>query len=181
MGILHKEICTFMKISHCILEWKICHKICQKNQNTLYVQYLFSKSCHIWDNVKNYCTAGQATDDNIIWSMCSEYWISKGTDTCSEYNGFANAPQCYIYEYIVCLLSILLHKILPEALSDGMTFVDNACVQWTLLQQHQLHPGLAVTISTHIKGINTKNQIIYLFTYLLTHLTMLSAAQTVHH
>ena len=78
--------------------------------------------------MKNYCTVGQATDDNIIQSMCIECWISKATDTCLEYNGFASAPQCYIYEY-VCLLSILLHKILPEALSDGMTFVDNACVQ----------------------------------------------------
>jgi hypothetical protein len=88
---------------------------------------------------------------------------------------------CYIYEYTVCLLSILLHKILPEALSDVMTFVDNACVQWTLLQQHQLHPELAVTISTHIKGINTENQIIYFFIYLLAYLTMLSAAQTIYH
>ena len=72
---------------------------------------------------------GQATYDNIIWFMCIACWITKATDTCSEYNGFVNAPQSYIYAYIVCLLSIFLHQILPEALSDGMTFVDNACVQ----------------------------------------------------
>jgi hypothetical protein len=44
-----------------------------------------------------------------------------------------------------------------------MTFVDNACVQWTLLQQRQLHPGLAVTIATHINDTHTENRIIYLF------------------
>jgi len=51
--------------------------------------------------VKNYCTAGQATDDNIIWAMGFECCISKTKDTHSEYTGFANAPQCYIYEHIV--------------------------------------------------------------------------------
>ena len=29
----------------------------------------FSKSCRLWDNMEEYCTAGQATDDNIIWRM----------------------------------------------------------------------------------------------------------------
>ena len=57
--------------------------------------------------MKNYCTAEQATDDNIIRSMCIECWISKATDTRSEYNGFVNAPQCYIYEYIVSSFYII--------------------------------------------------------------------------
>jgi len=147
------------------------HKICWKNQNTYCMFYtLFWKSCHVWDNVKKYCTVGQATNDNIIRSMCIECWITKATDTSTEYNGFANAPKCYIYEYIDCLISTLWHKILPEALSDGMTFADNACGQWTLLQQHQLHPGLAATKSTHITRINTENWIIYLFIYLFIYL-----------
>jgi hypothetical protein len=30
-------------------------------------------------------TAGQATDDNIIWGMRFAYWITKATDTYSEY------------------------------------------------------------------------------------------------
>jgi len=34
---------------------------------------------------KNYCTAGQATDENIIRPMCIAFWINKDTNTHSEY------------------------------------------------------------------------------------------------
>jgi hypothetical protein len=35
--------------------------------------------------VEKYCTAGQATDDNIIRRMHFACWITKATDTHSEY------------------------------------------------------------------------------------------------
>ena len=57
------------------------------------------KSCHLWDNVEEYCTAKQATDYNIIccvclaWSYhtpeaattvfnCSWGWTQKASETC---------------------------------------------------------------------------------------------------
>ena len=50
-----------------------------------------------------YCTAGQATDDNIIMRMPTAWWVTKTTNTHSEYevltalfygkNGYENAPQ----------------------------------------------------------------------------------------
>jgi hypothetical protein len=43
------------------------------------------KSCRLWDNVEKYGTAGQATDDNIIRRMRFACWITKATDTYSEY------------------------------------------------------------------------------------------------
>jgi len=30
----------------------------------------FRKSCRLWDNVEKYCTAGQATDDNMAHAHC---------------------------------------------------------------------------------------------------------------
>jgi hypothetical protein len=66
----------------------------------------FRKLCSLWDNVEKYCTAGQATDDNTIRRLRIVCWITKATDTHSEYviltafpanNGYANAPQCYVY------------------------------------------------------------------------------------
>ena len=30
----------------------------------------FLKSCRLWDNVENYCTAGQAADDNMAHAHC---------------------------------------------------------------------------------------------------------------
>jgi hypothetical protein len=46
--------------------------------------FFFLKSCHLWDNVKKYGTARQATDDNIIWRMRFACWINKAADTYSE-------------------------------------------------------------------------------------------------
>jgi hypothetical protein len=35
--------------------------------------------------MEKYCRAGCATDDNIIWHMCIGCWITKATNTHSEY------------------------------------------------------------------------------------------------
>jgi hypothetical protein len=45
----------------------------------------FRKSCRLWDNVEKYGRAGQATDDNIIRRMRFACWITKATNTYSEY------------------------------------------------------------------------------------------------
>jgi hypothetical protein len=42
-------------------------------------------SCRLLDNVEKYGRARQATDDNIIRHMRFAWWISKATDTHSEY------------------------------------------------------------------------------------------------
>jgi hypothetical protein len=47
--------------------------------------FFFRKSFRLRNNVEKYCTAGQATDDNIIWRMCIACWVPKATDTHSEY------------------------------------------------------------------------------------------------
>jgi len=52
--------------------------------------------------MEKYCTARQTTDDNTTRRMSIACWITKATDTQSEYviltafpanNGYANAPQ----------------------------------------------------------------------------------------
>jgi hypothetical protein len=45
----------------------------------------FQKSCRLWDNVRKYGTARQATDYNITQRMRFACWITKATDTHSEY------------------------------------------------------------------------------------------------
>jgi len=64
--------------------------------------FFFLKSCRLWDKVETYGTAGQATGDNIIRRMRFPYWITKASDTHSEYvtlaaffpndHVFANTP-----------------------------------------------------------------------------------------
>ena len=46
---------------------------------------VFRKSWHLWDNVQKYCTAGQTTDDSIIWSMWIVWWIPRAKNQRSEY------------------------------------------------------------------------------------------------
>jgi len=63
--------------------------------------------------MEKYGKAGQATGVNIIRRMRAACCISKVTDTYSEYvtliafhgnNGYADAPHCYVYTYIACLV-----------------------------------------------------------------------------
>jgi hypothetical protein len=43
--------------------------------------------------MKKYGTARQATDDNIIWCMHFACWVTKATDTHSEYIILIAFPQ----------------------------------------------------------------------------------------
>jgi hypothetical protein len=46
---------------------------------------LSRKSCRLWDNVEKYGRARQATDDSIVRRMRFACWITKATDTHSEF------------------------------------------------------------------------------------------------
>ena len=62
--------------------------------------------------MEKYCTAMQATDDDIIWRMCVAFWLPKATKTHAEQvilfascnNGYTNAPQCYVIRTLPLLL-----------------------------------------------------------------------------
>ena len=68
------------------------------------------KPWHLWDNVEKYCTAGQATEDNIIWRMRIACWITEATNThwvsiilivFHNNSGNANAPLYYFLNIYV--------------------------------------------------------------------------------
>jgi hypothetical protein len=69
------------------LEWemfgtKVVEKI--KTQILCSITF-FRKSCRLRYNVEKYGRARQATDDNITRFMCIACWITKATNTHSEY------------------------------------------------------------------------------------------------
>jgi hypothetical protein len=85
---IHEDLDTFVLI----FRWNILRirniseKVVEKiKTHMLYPITFFRKSCRLWDNVEKYDTAGQGTDDNIIRRMRFACWISKATDTHSEY------------------------------------------------------------------------------------------------
>ena len=88
-GTLRADLHTFMIIYRWILlrMRNISDKFVEKTKtHILCLIFFLRKSCLLWDNVKKkYCRAGQATGDNIIRHMSIAYWITKATDTQSEY------------------------------------------------------------------------------------------------
>ena len=64
------------------LEWTISDKVVEKIKSRIVYSITFSlKSCCLWDNVKNYVTARQATYDNVTWPMRFACWITEAADT----------------------------------------------------------------------------------------------------
>jgi hypothetical protein len=92
-------------LSQFFLEWEMFQLKLLEKINTQFLFNFFRRSCHLWDTMVKYGTAGQATDDNIIGHLCIACWITKATNSHWEYviliafhynNGWTNAPQYYI-------------------------------------------------------------------------------------
>jgi hypothetical protein len=83
-----EDLCTYMIISRWILllMWNVSEKSCRENQNAVFVfsNFLFRKSCRLWNKVEKYGRARLATDDNIIRHVRFACWITKAADTHSE-------------------------------------------------------------------------------------------------
>jgi len=64
----------------------VSDKSCRGNQNTRFVFNNFTENRAVYEIMwKKYCTAGQATDDDIKRRLRLACWITKATDTYSEY------------------------------------------------------------------------------------------------
>jgi len=58
-------------LAHFFLERKVSDQHCWETQNTHFMfNFVFSKSCRLWENVDKYCKVGQATDDNMAYVLC---------------------------------------------------------------------------------------------------------------
>ena len=77
----------------------------------------FRKSCHLWDNVGKYCSAGQATDDDIAHAHCVvdtkghkgyKHTLRICNTFCfSHYNnGCTNVSQWYLTRTLHVLLTL---------------------------------------------------------------------------
>jgi hypothetical protein len=82
------------------------------------------KLCRLWDNVKKYCRAGQATDGSIIRRMRIDCWITKATNRHSEYVILVAFPRqkwfreraAMLHIYVLCLSCLLqLHLVASDA------------------------------------------------------------------
>ena len=87
-GTVHADLCTFVIISGSILRTmrnasdKVVEEI---KTHILYSITLFPKILTFMRMWEKYGTARQDTDDNIIRRMRFAWWITKATDTHTEY------------------------------------------------------------------------------------------------
>ena len=92
----------------------VSDKTCRENQNThfMFNNFYFSENRAVYEIMwKKYCTARQSTDDNTIRRMRIACWITKATDTHSEYviliafqrqQWWRERTSIYVCTYIAC-------------------------------------------------------------------------------
>jgi hypothetical protein len=58
-------------LTELFLEWDLLQiKVVEQIKSTFYIEQLLSRrSCCLWDNVENYCRAGQAVDENMALAL----------------------------------------------------------------------------------------------------------------
>jgi len=131
MGTLHEDQCTFLILSHLVLtRMRSVSDKHRENQNTHIMSSNFffplQKSYSLWDSVKKYCRARQATVAYITHVLCmldnSGY---KHTLTiyviCIAfplYSGSTNAPECYIVRTLPVLFKNENRLFWTEGLSE---------------------------------------------------------------
>jgi len=112
---LHKDLCAFMILFRALLlrVRNILDRIYRENHKHI--------SCNIFlsDNRARYgimwknMIEPDRRHDGIIRLMRIAFWLTRDTDTHSEYvillfagnNGYSNAPQCCVYTYFACVVS----------------------------------------------------------------------------
>ena len=100
-GTARGDVCTYMIISRLILRrmWNVLDKIVEEIKTYLCSINFIQKSYRLCENMDKYGRKRAVTDNNIIWRMHIAWWITKASDTHSEY---------------VILIAILLQQWLHE-------------------------------------------------------------------
>jgi len=131
-GTLHEDQCTFFISLLFLLRMRnVFTTVVEKIETHFVFSNPPRKFCCLWDNVENIAEPGRP--QMIIWDMCISCWITKATDTCSEYviliafhcsNGCTNVPECYI---IHTLLTFSPHPPCLHHQQRKLTLVDMHC------------------------------------------------------
>ena len=87
-GTLHdyQHIFMIISLSFLLRMRTVSNKVVEKIKTHISCSVtFFRKSCGLWDNVEKRCRVGEATDANITRHTHFASWITKATNTYSEY------------------------------------------------------------------------------------------------
>ena len=128
--------------------------------------FFFRKSCCLWDNAfKN-----TATDNNIIWRTRFACWITKATNTHSEYVTLITFPrQIWLHEsasrlrlYVRCLSCIVRYYTCTYVI---FTIYYSSCYQSVPQNIHVWGTYVRTYVRMHMRSGRT-----YIYTYIYTHI-----------
>ena len=136
------DVHLWLYIAEFFLEWEMFQtKVVEKIKTHILcsITFFFRKSCRLWYNVEKYCTAGQATDDDIIRRMRCACRITKATNTHSQYviafpllQSSHERALVLRYTYIDCVVRVLHLRMVSS----------KALVTWTsTLSSHEQQKG----------------------------------------
>jgi Mg2+/citrate symporter len=117
----------FLYIAHFFLEWEMFQtKVVGKMKTHILcsVTFFFRILPLLWDSVEKYGRDRQATDSNIIQRMRIACWMTKATDTHSEYVILISFPRqqwlrerawilCYAYIVVLYVKTRCCVELLP--------------------------------------------------------------------
>ena len=127
----------------------VSDKRCGETQNTLFIfSQFFRKSCLLWDSVAKYGSVRRTTDVNIICSMCVACWITKATDTHSEYVTLIAFPRhlwlsesSLLLRYTYSTLPLLLILVRRKGQEHKIPNVKDYNTQQKLAKFHYVRPS----------------------------------------
>jgi hypothetical protein len=138
----------------------ISDKICSEEKHILESTNVSPKPCHLWDDVKKYLGARQASDEDIR-RMRFASWIAKDTNVRLEYVTFIAFPRqqllrerslmlhlhiAYIISHIISVFTLISSPNRYDQLSDPLSLGVNGTM-----------PDL--TIDFHLERLNVRSNV----------------------
>jgi hypothetical protein len=111
MGTLHEDLITLMILSHSVLLTmrNVSDKSCRENQNTHFMlNDFFSKNSAMCEKMRQNIAEPDRLQMTIRW-LCIALWITKATDTHSEYLIFIAFPWQQWLHKCASLLHLQVH------------------------------------------------------------------------
>jgi len=117
----------------------VSDKTCRENQNTNFVfrNFFFRKLCCLWENMEKYCRAGRP-QMTILYGASTLHVGKLRLQTHSlnlqdvlllhSDNSFTNAPQNYVYTYIVCLFGFIRMSTRKNSCRYHDHILSNTCL-----------------------------------------------------
>jgi hypothetical protein len=108
-----------------------------KRSNFVFIITFFRKWCHLLHSVEKCGRLREATDDNIIQRMHFQCWITKATNTHSEYVIRIALPRLQWLRECASMLCYTFIACLVKFTTTKCSFVNISCIEFDHIRQNR--------------------------------------------